>query len=660
MELNDFPTELLELIFSYVPKAQLFEWKDIPELSGIVWKVLYRRVIINKTHSIHDSPDDTTMWHELKYGKLREECIEMGSTGDLLRLLKRVPAISLHTIEFRLSELVLEFYKNKKDLLELIQIALLYDCIMGLPEEILQAISRQFRVVNAINLLPDKLLKWVLNARSISTVFPAVTDFLREHLPNLKVLRTEQYLWSLESLNMIPRQVVDLQCQIDLFPVHEKHVRPNLPLNLERLVVTFRIIRSLGIRERVLHFEQLQNLKSIHTINDDLMLCFFPRGVLDIETGGILPFDTFASDHASLRKFRFNQLVQDPYAEPDVFALPSQLEELCLCGALFRSPCTVLSGIERNRQLQFPDSLRRLSIGQSRENTEEVLLDFNQERLPNLEYLEVRNMQHLQITGGFSSSVKELVIRNVQHLDFDFKDFSNLEKLLIRFCYKSDGTFNVPDSLKILDLLDNGLKSVKITGKNLRQLNLALNSMAVIDEQTLILPEIEELDLSSNYVRIISPNTRWPKSLRKLDLGSNLLNQSYYFPAGLKSLSLTYNFLGDRLEWCIFPEELEYLNLSNNRVKSNKLKTMSLTRFTQLKGLYLDYNLLVGINTSQLPTRNLEVLSFKCNNIKRITGSFMNFHKLERLDVRDNPLEPKLHIKSHVAKVVPLHTDFIT
>lgn len=168
---------------------------------------------------------------------------------------------------------------------------------------------------------------------------------------------------------------------------------------------------------------------------------------------------------------------------------------------------------------------------------------------------------------------------------------------------------------------------------------------------------LEELIMYGNRVTEIKPNVKWPSNLQILDLNQNILEQANNFPYTLKKLSLYCNYIQDSFDWSLFPEELEYLNLARNNLKSNKLHSLNFQNFRRLREIDLSDNLLISIKPTIFPSGNLEFLNLRHNRIKKITGNFKGFEKLKEIDLRDNKLEPKFRIRSNLERLKHPITD---
>jgi internalin A len=200
-------------------------------------------------------------------------------------------------------------------------------------------------------------------------------------------------------------------------------------------------------------------------------------------------------------------------------------------------------------------------------------------------------------------------------------------------------------NLKTLDVTANGIKEIPhwlIKHGTLRQLSIGGNPVEAIPEwlnacRLLEFPlwigklkRLTFLDLSSNSIELLPPEVLQLSELVKLDMRNNNLAA---FPEPITQLS--------RLVW---------LSLDGNRLSSIP---PSIKRLQQLKVLTLAGNEFADIPEAIYELPHLRELSFAnphrsvTNTIKQLSPKISTLKQLQRLDLRNNPLEtPPIEIAS--------------
>ncbi|OWK58186.1 leucine-rich repeat-containing protein 18 [Lonchura striata] len=159
--------------------------------------------------------------------------------------------------------------------------------------------------------------------------------------------------------------------------------------------------------------------------------------------------------------------------------------------------------------------------------------------------------------------------------------------------------------------------AVRVLFNGRRRLELSKMGIAVFPKCLLELADVEEIDLSRNMLRKIPNIIEKFQNLMWLDLHSNQIDE---LPAEIGTL-----------------QNLTYLNLCNNKLTTKGLPE-ELTRLKNLRTLNLGLNCLETIPTTLGALRELIELGLFDNSLTIIPKSVKKLPKLERLNVKRNPL----------------------
>ena len=225
---------------------------------------------------------------------------------------------------------------------------------------------------------------------------------------------------------------------------------------------------------------------------------------------------------------------------------------------------------------------------------------------------------------------------NISELSYTDEDFSDYIFLLPEWVEFFDLSYNslyalyegrshdykLPSNLKVLDFSYNKLTNIPDNlPENMVAMNISNNSIKYVPK----LPEtMKFINCSHNTIKWFDQEM---PNLMKLDLSYNHI---YYFrfdrlPSHLKHINLKANQLevinGE------FPENLEYLNISDNRLK--EIPELP----NNLKHLDVSENKL-----EKLPDFKESLVSIICNNnnIEKLHESLVNCKNLEKLNYENN------------------------
>ncbi|RCK63267.1 hypothetical protein Cantr_10042 [Candida viswanathii] len=239
-----------------------------------------------------------------------------------------------------------------------------------------------------------------------------------------------------------------------------------------------------------------------------------------------------------------------------------------------------------------------------------VVLDFEKNPLPNLSVLAFGKRIWVAIVGSFPKTLTKITLQLYVSCDLtELKSLTQLTNLAIRNPFE-DGefTYDLPRSLKTLELLEWNFGKIHIKAPNLVSLNLDVSDFKVLDNDHFIIPDsVRKLSLIGSEISRIDVN--FLPNLQLLDLESNKLTSTDNLPCTLKRLNCSFNLLGKGGSGSVFPAGLEYLEISHN---------MLTTR-------------------CYLP-ESLKLLSLESSTIDAFENDFRRFKKFGVLDLKRNDL----------------------
>lgn len=298
------------------------------------------------------------------------------------------------------------------------------------------------------------------------------------------------------------------------------------------------------------------------------------------------------------------------YFSPPSYEAPEKLENLP----------TLDSPEELKEKLNFPESLQRLVI-------DGYLSEFGDNKTP----------------IKLPSTLTNLTLTEVSNVDLDtLQNLTQLTNLVVRgFKGGDEFSYNLPSSLKSLEIIDHRIKIFHIIAPNLESLVIRGNLSGVVDESRFTFPaSIKKLSLQG--CRIDKLSIDFPDSLEWLDISMNNLKSIESLPSGLKYLDLSMNHFGSTNDVPTFPKQIETLNLSRNQVHDQWICKLDLPSLTKLKNLYMAEDKFCTLNIEGLPL-SLVALDVHGGGVSSFIGDFKDLVNLEELDLSDNELSK--HIK---------------
>ncbi|KFP88838.1 Leucine-rich repeat-containing protein 18, partial [Acanthisitta chloris] len=180
--------------------------------------------------------------------------------------------------------------------------------------------------------------------------------------------------------------------------------------------------------------------------------------------------------------------------------------------------------------------------------------------------------------------------------------------------------------------------AIRITFDGKRRLDLSKMGITTFPKCILELDFVEEIDLSRNMLKNIPSTIEKFQNLRWLDLHSNQLEE---LPKTIGTL-----------------QKLSYLNICNNKLTTEDLPE-ELNHLKNLHVLNLGMNYLDSVSTGLEDLQELTELGLFDNALTTIPDFVKNLPKLEKLNVRGNPLADATEEEEHVEPIKRIETLYL-
>ncbi|NXK94625.1 LRC18 protein, partial [Formicarius rufipectus] len=179
---------------------------------------------------------------------------------------------------------------------------------------------------------------------------------------------------------------------------------------------------------------------------------------------------------------------------------------------------------------------------------------------------------------------------------------------------------------------------IRVTFNGRRRLDLSKMGITTFPKCILDLADVEELDLSRNMLKKIPNTIEKFQNLLWLDLHSNQLDE---LPKAIGTL-----------------QNLTFLNVCNNKLTTKSLPE-ELTLLKNLHNLNLGLNCLDSIPTTLGSLKKITDLGLFDNTLTAIPKSVRNLPKLERLNVKRNPLPELIEQEEHGDTIKRIETLYL-
>ncbi|NXG12695.1 LRC18 protein, partial [Sakesphorus luctuosus] len=193
-----------------------------------------------------------------------------------------------------------------------------------------------------------------------------------------------------------------------------------------------------------------------------------------------------------------------------------------------------------------------------------------------------------------------------------------------------------PQGKRITLKMAKNLIRVNFDGR--RRLDLSKMGITTFPKCILELADVEELDLSRNMLKKIPDTIEKFQNLLWLDLHSNQLDE---LPKTIGTL-----------------QNLTFLNVCNNKLTTGSLPE-ELNLLKNLRNLNLGLNCLDSIPTTLGKLKELTDLGVFDNALTTIPKSVKKLPKLERFNVKRNPLKELTEQEEHVDSIKRIETLYL-
>ncbi|KAG7666263.1 uncharacterized protein J8A68_000194 [[Candida] subhashii] len=666
------PNEVLELVFSYIPTRNLLVYSSIPFIrKHAIAELNTRNLEINLGTSQYRYDTlgydivekwryvpigDETMLEQRSYQYMFPQHIyfqDGDGTDEFLEFMKHRPKLRLESIRSNFATLM-EVYEKDPYLISRIQKILLF--FHGDPVDFLLRTSN-----------------FPFPIHSISTSGTPKYGNHQFYLEKCPLVRRLDQLSRLnigdnidpEELKYLPRRLKDLTINLESNPTIFK---PCLPETLETLDITFPT--GFGL-EAIIEFDigGLKNLKNLSCqymtlkylsslkASDKIESLYIYatkleslRGIekytrltdLDVTSTDLDPYWIFDCNLPdSIQRLSFQLLhtgqLSDDY-ESEVRRMPNRRPPIQLPpkvrSCLINSPIIFFP-----QNYVFPESLRILCL------SAEIMPSVP--RLPNLIVFKLSCRHRLTLPEPLPRSLVYLETSIVP----ENEDFLVNPPNLTRFKYApihshlSNFEYQLPESLRALDLGMNHLGSLNVEDSNLTAIDLSSNKF--FGFEGLELPDtVQELDLKFSVLTVL-PNDRFrlPANLSRLNLSichidtESLNKMKLKRLRHLSNLTLAANDISE-LKASFLPTSLKVLELSSNSqlqiLDSDVFKVL-----TNLQYLYLRNCEFSWLPPIEFPP-SLKYLTLEGNNLTDVDGlEFSENHQMKKIELSGNPFANK-------------------
>ncbi|RCK54726.1 hypothetical protein Cantr_04741 [Candida viswanathii] len=636
---HDLPYEVIDVIIGYIDDATLRELINYPKIGEQALRVLYASITI-------DDPVYSLIATDPLY---KQHDTTVQSPTAFIDLLRSKPGIVVKKLiiknPFHALELVHKYPEYLNDVkieLKLSQLKMPGEIVRSFAEEYMKSPFEVYSIETSYPILYD-VIPWLELSRNVTSLYAfndSLNSAIAETFPNLTFLRVDRISKVNEFLSL-PSQLKVLHCNLE--PVDGQMMRLQLPYGLSELGLNLLVDDGREHRDYTCDIGSAVNLETLELYSHYCLS------------------NVVFSLPASLKRIYIEQV--NMYVEdlatmcPNLITLETAGRKSPLRG--YYDPCWTFPetmrrlGIPSNYfmrgdtpedasidKLTFPSRLWSLNVQGGYFDRKPVVLDFEKNQFQNLYSLKMNHVFDLEMKGNLPDTITQIALDRIPAFDLNqIEHLKNLTKLYID-CgeHKFEFAYKLPDSLKLLSLLNCKYSSVQLNCQKLEYLMLGGNDFPMLHERLLSIPDtVCTLYLSNNRTDVISPRFVFPSNLEFLDLSINNLTQVTNLPPHLKRLVLDHNSLGKEYAESCLPTELEFLSLSYNVFTPKWIQSLNLAACSNLQYLNLNENALDSLNLDYLPSSLIE-LALSRVSMTRFSGDFQRFPFLQKLDLSFNKL----------------------
>ncbi|CAG2167094.1 unnamed protein product [Oppiella nova] len=277
----------------------------------------------------------------------------------------------------------------------------------------------------------------------------------------------------------------------------------------------------------------------------------------------------------------------------------------------------------------------------------------------------LKNVNAFTFNGLYVLSDLSLADNELSKLDDNaFRNCSNLQNLHLNGNLLSEVPVAIQAlrSLRSLHLSDNGIKVIKNSSfggghQHLMVLKLSGNELTNLTRGTLKeLPALQRLDLSWNRINALDHGVfDDAPTLRQISLENNFLSDINGLFMNLNNMEYL-NVSHNRITWfdyALIPRSLERLDIHHNEIETLG-NYFELESALQLEEFDVSHNLLKEISGSAIPNR-IKRINLSDNRIRVVHQfTFMAKHNISFVDLRNNSLQT-LDINSFRLKAITVN-----
>lgn len=652
---QDLPDEVMDIIFSYIPRNRLREISSIPNIGLFSNKYLYSVVVIDP---------------EVKYNRPTETFVDDNvpvviSPRELLIIIQAY-GVCLKRIRFEDPFDAFIIADHSPQYLERAKVDLAFgkmiksDCGKQKRNEFIERLTLYSFVVNSLTgisfaRMSENMPSWnlVKNITEYSTTdLPAWIRKLS--IENLRSLILDEPK-NIDQFFDFPGQLKELTCTLGTISVNNRTFQ--LPPMLEKINFTY-LLDQNDSSDFVI---DISTLKMLYSFKFSSSTYLGPRWILpkSVKLLDLTWYDSLDGHWQDMVPNLENLTLQNittplkPISfgrHPNEFIMPKNLypktklkylnitERFLNIKIKAKITDNLLNQVSLRTKLSLPETLEKLVVnGNGSTRIGKIILDFKNNNLKKIKEIEIIGIRKLCIHGNIPRSLKKVTIDTKLFCNWHvFSFLPNLTNLsLSKVKSFWNPTLNFLESVCSLSLINCNCETASISAPRLRSLTLTGNKFNNLDDETLIIPKSpKELDLSNNEITKIEINL--PPKLQVLILRNNRLKVIKDIPKNIKYLDCSNNQLGYDIQNSSFPTRISKLDLSGNKIDA-WIKLINLVACTRLRLLSLSRNKFTVLDTTVLPDCLVD-LDLSHNLIGNLPNLFKKFKYLKSLNLQNNNL----------------------
>ncbi|EMG48058.1 hypothetical protein G210_1441 [Candida maltosa Xu316] len=710
LQLSQLPLEILDIIVSYLPSSELDKLDGIDYLKTTMLKNICSSVVITGTMPRY------SMWRGSSFtcSQVDEPKPEFSCFKSLTDFLTENHLPFPKSIEFIHPIDIIKVYDSNPSILQdcIIEtdLGIFYysaryssELRKSYLQKLISLPLKFRRIVDChviYQMMHESSAQFTRNLTSATfpLSFPLEIVFGDDRYHNLVDLEISEQI-SHEVVKYIPRSVKKLNCCVlcpnyELsefgFPSGLKNLKVTFHDYPDNCVVNFRILEYLV----ELEFHIMDYGYKIENYNVS-----FPKSLKSVK---IFALDMVEVNNQCPQLTHFDcSKIKHTEGKDNTFNFPEKLTRLSVDVDILKhiencqnNPVVKQVGRSKKRKstkiidstsIKFPKNLESLYIiGDQRYRQHKIEFDESQTLFSNIEENRLKNLtsvtlSHVENFMGFGRippSLTQLSIHSPYRMeslnrDFfdDLKRITTLKVLRINCSHNSVFDYELPPKLQSFEFINRVLHKVSIKSESLKHLHLESSKLKEVTPGNVQLPgsliELSLVESVSGFdkptIISIDESFVFPQKLQKLKLEFDRLQRIPKIPPNLKTLHTYYDSAETKeFDFAELPNTLEELRLINTTESDRHCSFPNLSHLVNLKTL--NYSLtesgsiaVKSVNLDTFPKSLTNISMCRCG-IRRFTGTFKSFPKLEYLNLRVNYLRDWLSLSPNES---PFGTDII-